>query len=157
MRRALRRPVAALSSTLLVAAVLTACSDPAATDATGGSGGSGGSESGSASSSAGGARTPDSTGTPSPASDAVVVDVTFDGDSVEPNGERIQVDRGQEVDLVVTADEAGEIHVHSSPEQELEYDGGGEPQTFTMTFDRPGIVEVESHTLDQQIVSLEVG
>ena len=49
----------------------------------------------------------------------------------------------------------GEIHVHSSPEQELEYDAG----TTTLRaepIDQPGIVDVESHALEKTIVQLEV-
>ena len=52
-----------------------------------------------------------------------VIQVTFEGDSVTPNGERVEVAGGQDVELRVTADAAGEIHVHSTPEQELEYRG----------------------------------
>ena len=84
-----------------------------------------------------------------------VIDVTFSGDSVSPSGERVQVSVDQPVELKVTADAPGEIHVHSSPEQELSYDKG----TSTVDLkpiDKPGIVEVESHTLDKTIVQLEV-
>jgi hypothetical protein len=45
--------------------------------------------------------------------------------------------------------------VHSDPEQELEYDAGTTTLTLT-NLDRPGVVEVESHTLDKVIVQLEV-
>ena len=84
-----------------------------------------------------------------------VIDVTFSGDSVTPNGERVQVAVNQPIELKVTADAPGEIHVHSSPEQELSYDKG------TSTVDLkpikvPGIVEVESHALEKTIVQLEV-
>jgi hypothetical protein len=84
-----------------------------------------------------------------------VITVTISGDSVTPNGERVDVAVGQDVQLKVTADAAGEIHVHSSPEQELEYEAG----THTVTIqgiDKPGTVDVESHTLDKVIVQLEV-
>ena len=57
-------------------------------------------------------------------SEPKVIDVTITGDSVTPNGERVDVSVGQEIRLKVTADEPGEIHVHSSPEQELEYAAG---------------------------------
>lgn len=83
------------------------------------------------------------------------IDITFKGDTVTPNGDRIQVSVGQPIELVVTADRAGEIHVHSSPEQELPYDKG----SSTLTLDpikTPGVIEVESHTLDTTIVQLEV-
>jgi len=84
-----------------------------------------------------------------------VIDVTFKGDSVTPNGERVDVSTGQQVELKVTADEPGEIHVHSSPEQELSYDKGTSTVDLT-PIDKPGIVEVESHALEKTIVQLEV-
>jgi hypothetical protein len=84
-----------------------------------------------------------------------VIQVTFSGDSVTPNGDRVEVQHGQPVELKITADAPGEIHVHSSPEQELEYDKG----TSTLEIKpirAPGIVDVESHTIDKTIVQLEV-
>jgi ABC-type glycerol-3-phosphate transport system substrate-binding protein len=92
---------------------------------------------------------------PSGTTDPKVVEVTFDGDSVTPNGDRVEVERGQKIELEVTADAPGEIHVHSDPEQEYEYREG----TTTVTIqgiDQPGTVDVESHTLDKVIVQLEV-
>ncbi len=88
-------------------------------------------------------------------SEGTTIEVTVEGDTVTPSGERVDVDRGEPVHLVVTADEAGEIHVHSDPEQEFEYDAGTTTLTLT-NLDRPGVVEVESHTLDKVIVQLEV-
>ena len=85
----------------------------------------------------------------------VVVAVTFDGDSVTPSGKRIEVAPGQPVELEITADAPGEIHVHSTPEQELSYRAG----TGTLTIkgiDQPGTVDVESHDLEKVIVQLEV-
>ena len=84
-----------------------------------------------------------------------VIDVTVKGDSITPNGDRVQVSIGQEVDLEVTADAPGEVHVHSDPEQELHYQAG----TSTLVIkgiETPGTVDVESHTLDKVIVQLEV-
>jgi hypothetical protein len=95
--------------------------------------------------------TPDGAGSSEPK----VVQVTFEGDSVTPNGERVEVAKGQDIDLDVTADKAGEIHVHSSPEQELEYEAGESTVTIK-GIDQPGTVDVESHTLEKVIVQLEV-
>lgn len=84
-----------------------------------------------------------------------VIKVTFNGDSVTPNGDRIEVSVGQPIELDVTADAPGEIHVHSNPEQELEYKAG----TSTIQvkpIDQPGTVDVESHALDKVIVQLQV-
>ena len=88
-------------------------------------------------------------------SEPKVIDVTFDGDSVTPNGERVEVAKGQPVTLQVTADAPGEIHVHSEPEQELEY-GKGETTLKLTPIDAPGTIDVESHSLEKVIVQLEV-
>jgi len=85
------------------------------------------------------------------------IDVTIQGDSVTPNGDRVEVAVGQPVEFVVKADAAGEIHVHSDPEQELEYAKGTTILKLPASiFDRPGIIEVESHALEKTIVQLEV-
>ena len=84
-----------------------------------------------------------------------VITITFKGSSVTPNGERFDVAKGQPIDLKVTADKPGEIHVHSSPEKELEYSAGTTELTVG-PFDKPGIIEVESHALEKTIVQLQV-
>lgn len=86
--------------------------------------------------------------------DPKIIKIRFADGDVTPSGERIEVEAGQPIDLVVAADEPGSIHVHSDPEQEFEY-GEGE-DTFELQIDRPGVVEVESHELDKVIVQLEV-
>ena len=102
--------------------------------------------------------------TTSPASDGgastsgkptgVVVDITFDGDTVTPNGERIDAEVGKPVTLKIDADAPGELHVHSTPEQEIAYDAG--TSTHEVTFDQPGIVDIESHHLEKVVVQVEV-
>lgn len=89
-------------------------------------------------------------------SDVATIDITVSGGEITPSGTEVAVALGEEIDLVVTADAAGEIHVHSDPEAEFAYEGTGEPETFTFSIDRPGQVEVESHTLDKLIVKLVV-
>lgn len=88
-------------------------------------------------------------------SDPKVIEVSVEGDSITPNGERVEVAVGQDVDLEITADAPGEIHVHSDPEQELEYAAGESTVTIEGS-DAPGVIDVESHTLDKVIVQLEV-
>ncbi len=44
--------------------------------------------------------------------------------------------------------------MHSTPEQELEYDEG--TTDLELTFEQPGVVEVESHDLGLTILQLEV-
>ena len=96
----------------------------------------------------------ETTETPTDALAAQTIDVTFEGDTVTPSGERVDAKVGEEIVLHVTADAPGEIHVHSTPEQELAYEAG--TSDLSLTIDEPGVVDVESHTLDMVIVQLEV-
>jgi hypothetical protein len=86
--------------------------------------------------------------------DPVTIKITVEGDTVDPAGDRVEVGVDQPIELVVTADAPGEIHVHSTPEHEFEYAEG--TTTFPLTIDKPGLVDVESHTLEKVIVQLEV-
>ena len=83
-----------------------------------------------------------------------IVTVTREGDTFTPNGERVELAVGQTLVLTVTADEAGEMHVHSTPEQEVAYEVG--TSEHEITIDRPGVVEVESHEPDTVVLQLEV-
>ncbi|MBD3926459.1 hypothetical protein IEZ26_17680 [Nocardioides cavernae] len=124
---------------LVLAASLSACggdgdTDPPATDQ-------------SASSS------PSDSGSSSTA-DGVAVTVTREGDSFTPNGERVELGIDQTLVLTIEADEAGELHVHSTPEQEIAYEAG--TSEHEIVIDRPGVVEVESHEPDVILLQLEV-
>ena len=92
-----------------------------------------------------------------PADDAVVVDVTLADDGPTPQGDRVDVEVGQTVRLVVTnqSSEADEVHVHSDPEHSLEVAAGASGE-LEFTVDRPGQVAVESHHADAVIVQLVV-
>ena len=86
--------------------------------------------------------------------DDVALTVTREGDAFTPNGERVELAVDQTLVLTIEADEAGELHVHSTPEQEIEYDAG--TSEHELTIDRPGVVEVESHEPDVVLLQLEV-
>lgn len=86
--------------------------------------------------------------------DRVAVTVTREGDSFTPNGERVELAVDQTLVLTVDADEAGEIHVHSTPEQEIAYDAG--TSEHELVIDRPGVVEVENHEPDVVLLQLDV-
>lgn len=88
------------------------------------------------------------------ASDTTTLDITFKGDTVDPQGASVEVKAGQPLKLHIVADRPGELHIHSSPEQEIEYEAGTTDKTITI--DRPGVVEMESHTLDKLVAQLEV-
>jgi hypothetical protein len=132
---------------LVLAASLSACggdgdAEPPATDQSSSSSPSGsssdsGSDSGSTSTGGGAA-----------------VTVTRQGDSFTPNGERVELGVDQTLVLTIESDEAGELHVHSTPEQEIAYDAG--TSEHEIVIDRPGVVEVESHEPDVILLQLEV-
>ena len=84
----------------------------------------------------------------------VEVAITVKDGDITPKGDRVKVTTGQPIDLVVTADVAGSLHMHSDPEQEFPYEPG--TQTIPISIDRPGVIEVESHDPAQIIVQLEV-
>jgi hypothetical protein len=98
-----------------------------------------------------GATTTDTTTEPEPGN---VIDITIRGDSVDPNGTKVDAKIGEPVILAIDSDAPGELHIHSTPEQEIAFAAG--KSRHTVTFDRPGVVEVESHDLGKVIVQLQV-
>ena len=130
---------------LVLAASLTACggdgdTDPPATDPT--------------STSSPSDTQSDPASEPTSADDSVAVTVSREGGSFTPNGERVELGIGQALVLTIEADEAGEIHVHSTPEREIAYEAG--TSEHKIVIDRPGVVEVESHDPDVILLQLEV-
>lgn len=84
------------------------------------------------------------------------IEVTVENGEVTPAGERIDVDVDQPVDIVITSDEAGELHVHSSPETTEEFEAGTN-DPIELQFDRPGLVDVELHEpFEGPVVQLQV-
>ncbi|MCF6376754.1 hypothetical protein L2K70_03980 [Nocardioides KLBMP 9356] len=102
----------------------------------------------------GGDDSPADSAGPTTDGDAVAITVTRKGDDFTPNGERVELGVDQTLTLTIDADQAGELHVHSTPEQEIEYDAG--TSEHELTIDRPGVVEVESHEPDVVLLQLEV-
>jgi hypothetical protein len=84
-----------------------------------------------------------------------VIDVTLTGGVPVPNGTKIDVAVGQKIQISVTADAPGEIHVHSSPEeQEFTYQAAADQVFDLKPIPAPGQVTVESHTLDKVLFVL---
>jgi len=100
----------------------------------------------------------DSSGTSSkdPSTDASAqkLDVSIKGDTITPTNKRIPVNRDEPLTVTITSDRSGELHVHSSPEEEIPFDKG--TTTKKLTFKTPGVIEVEEHISDTLIAQLEV-
>lgn len=56
--------------------------------------------------------------------------------------------------LRITSDVAGGLHVHSTPEQAAEFKAG--VSEVMLTFERPGVVEIESHEPNTVVLQVEV-
>jgi predicted small secreted protein len=90
----------------------------------------------------------------SPEPENTIVEITISGHDVEPSGARVEAQVGEPVTLQITSDRAGELHVHSTPEQEIPFSKG--TSEAELTIDQPGVVEVEDHHSGLVIVQLEV-
>lgn len=82
------------------------------------------------------------------------IEVEIEGDKVKPNGKRIKVVAGEPVLLEIESDRDGELHVHSTPEQEIPFKKG--ESTLELTVDTPGVVDVEEHEAGIVLLQLEV-
>ena len=76
------------------------------------------------------------------------------GKTITPTNKRIEVSKGKPLTITINSDRSGELHVHSSPEEEIAFDKG--TTTKKVTFSTPGVVEVEEHVSDTLIAQLEV-
>jgi|GEM_PF-1376182 hypothetical protein len=97
-----------------------------------------------------------STSSKAPSADASAqkLDVAIKGETITPTNKRIEVNKGKPLTITISSDRPGELHVHSSPEEEIPFDKG--TTTKQVTFANPGVVEVEEHVSDTLIAQLEV-
>jgi hypothetical protein len=80
--------------------------------------------------------------------------VTISGGKVDPPPGRVQIDKGKAVRLIVSSDQADEVHVHG---YDLEAPvGPGAPATITFTAGQTGLFEVETHDSEQVLLQLQV-
>lgn len=91
---------------------------------------------------------------PSKDASAQKLDVSIKGDTITPTNKRIPVNKDEPLTVTITSDRSGELHVHSSPEEEIPFDEG--TTTKKLTFKTPGVVEVEEHISDTLVAQLEV-
>ncbi|MFC9590453.1 hypothetical protein ACFTUC_11830 [Streptomyces sp. NPDC056944] len=88
------------------------------------------------------ASTPSPSSAP-PADPGRTVTLTITGTTVQPPPSRIELKKGERLTLRVTSDRADTLHVHGY-DRELPLSPGA-PATLTLTADRTGLFEVETH------------
>jgi hypothetical protein len=81
-------------------------------------------------------------------------DITLKGDKASPNGERIKLGVGEKLTLRIDSDRPGELHVHSTPEQEISFPAGQSERKLVI--EQPGVVDVEEHESGMVLLQLEV-
>lgn len=93
--------------------------------------------------------------TRSPTSDnTVTITATVTKGKVDPAPRRVKVTKGQDVELTVTRDTAGEVHVHG---YDLDRQAkAGQPVSFSFVADQAGLFEVEAHDPDLLLLQLQV-
>lgn len=98
-------------------------------------------------------RTPTPTPTPeAPAGPTLAVTVA--GEDVTPNAEEIDLGVGEPLTITFTSDRAGELHVHSKPEQYVEFGEG--TTTRELVVETPGSVEIEEHDTGAVVAVVQV-
>lgn len=88
---------------------------------------------------------------PAPEADLAV---EIAGDDISPNAAELEVGVGDSITVSVESDRAGELHVHSTPEQYVEFEAGETAQELTFT--TPGTVEVEDHDTGDVVAFVDV-
>ena len=97
---------------------------------------------------------PSQSASPTEAPAVPTIEVRIEGDQVAPNAEKLSIAVNETMVWNITSDRAGELHVHSKPEQFVEF-GEGETRA-EMTIETPGSVEVEDHETSAVVAILEV-
>ncbi len=85
---------------------------------------------------------------------STTLEVTVTGETITPNGARFDAEVGTALTVVIDSDREGELHVHSTPEQEIAFEAG--KTTHELVFEQPGVVEIEEHSSDFVVAQVEV-
>ncbi|GHG19498.1 hypothetical protein GCM10017667_63000 [Streptomyces filamentosus] len=93
--------------------------------------------------SAGASSAPTPSPPPAPTPTGRTLDIRVTGSTVTPAPSRVELRKGERITLRVTADRADTVHVHGYDREAAL--APGTPATLTLTADRTGLFEVETH------------
>jgi hypothetical protein len=80
--------------------------------------------------------------------------IIIDGEDVSPNAEEIHLGTGEKLLVEIDSDRAGELHIHSAPEQLVQFAEGTTDSEIVVN--TPGSVEVEDHDTSAVVALIEV-
>lgn len=82
------------------------------------------------------------------------LEVSIAGDGIKPNGAALDLAVGEPLTIRFETDRAGELHVHSRPQQIVSFDAG--TSTRELVIENPGAVEVEEHQTGMVVAQIKV-
>ena len=85
---------------------------------------------------------------------ATELGIDLDRHGVTPEGKIVQLKVNQPLTLEISADQPGELHVHSTPERTISYPKG--QSSWELEIPRPGVVEIEDHHSGALVFKLQV-
>lgn len=151
--QSLSRPISLPAAALVAALAITGCSGATEDDST--------TVSGAPAERPTTTATADSDGpTASPTADepeeqaGPLLEVVIAGEKVSPNAQEIALGVGEPLTVTVDSNRAGELHVHSKPEQYVEFNQGASEHELVIK--TPGEVEVEDHETGAVVALIEV-
>lgn len=80
--------------------------------------------------------------------------IGIDGDDVTPNAVEFDLAVGEPLTISFATDRGGELHVHSKPEQYVEFEAGRSTQELVIQ--TPGLVEIEEHDTEAVVAVVQV-
>ena len=89
----------------------------------------------------------------SAAPSAQKLSITIKGNTITPTNKRVTVAVNEPLTIEIKSDRSGELHLHSSPEQHIEFTKGTTAKKITLKV--PGLVELEEHKSNTLIAQLE--
>lgn len=95
--------------------------------------------------------TPSTTPT-APAGPTITIEIS--GDKVTPNAKEIDLRTGEPLLMTITSDRPGQLHVHSKPEQYVDFKAGTSQQELVIK--TPGVVEAEEHDTSAVVAVITV-
>lgn len=92
--------------------------------------------------------------TEEPAAPGPTLSVQVTGADVSPNAQAIDLAPGEVLSISVVADRAGQLHIHSKPDQYVDFTAG--TTSAQISIDTRGVVDIEEHDTEAVVARVTV-